>query len=152
MQIILAFSPIRSKKRRSTILLLLLSYSLVSIFVGSGGVSYGMKAMVNLCLGMLKLMKGKYVSQKNGLKYHGQERTCSVDRPALWTYCGLFFLGGFVCLHKNLARCPFVSFVHFFIGRRLNKSSRSPSLVLMPSVSDHSLVSSRSCGSLSIMD
>ncbi|KAK5821831.1 hypothetical protein F5H01DRAFT_411536 [Linnemannia elongata] len=27
--------------------------------IRSGGVSYGMKAMVNLCLGMLKLMKGK---------------------------------------------------------------------------------------------
>jgi len=29
--------------------------------LGSGGVSYGLKALVNLCLGMLKLMKGKYV-------------------------------------------------------------------------------------------
>lgn len=27
--------------------------------LGSGGVSYGLKALVNLCLGMLKLMKGK---------------------------------------------------------------------------------------------
>jgi len=27
--------------------------------IGSGGVSYGLKAMVNLCLGMLKVMKGK---------------------------------------------------------------------------------------------
>lgn len=30
--------------------------------IGSGGVSYGGKALVNFCLGLLKLMKGKYVS------------------------------------------------------------------------------------------
>ena len=31
----------------------------IANLVGSGAVSYGMKAIVNMCLGMIKLMKGR---------------------------------------------------------------------------------------------
>ncbi|KAF9546269.1 hypothetical protein EC957_009882 [Mortierella hygrophila] len=60
--------------------------------IRSGGVSYGLKAMVNLCLGMLKLMKGK-ASFGNIFK----ESFFGVDAIRFGSFFGVFsFLWKFV--------------------------------------------------------
>lgn len=59
-----------------------------------------------------------------------------------------------VVLFANSKSCslPTCLSVHLFVEDHLEKSSRSLSLALMPSVSDRSLVLFRSSGSLSTMD